>query len=325
MIAIDLFSGIGGFRLAFEKAGFACVFSSEIDSHARKTYFENFGNEPAGDIRSIPADAIPDHDLLCAGFPCQPFSIAGVSKKNSMGLPHGFNDPKSGNLFFEIARILMAKKPRAILLENVKNLQSHDNGKTFQTIKNILQSLGYTIFHQVINSTKWVPQARERIYIVGFREWELMPDFIKIFSVHLHKNIKLKVLSDILEFHVDQKYTLPGGTWHFLQEYKEKHRKNGNGFGYSLAELNGFTRTLSARYYKDGSEILIPQKNNNPRRLTPRECARLMGFSDNFTLPVSDSQAYKQLGNSVIVPILEIFSLAIAETLKKHSLNCVTC
>jgi DNA (cytosine-5)-methyltransferase 1 len=313
---IDLFAGIGGMRLAFEKAGGKCVFSSEWDESACKTYETNFGEKPQGDILKIPSSEIPDHDILLAGFPCQPFSISGVSKKNSLGKPHGFDDPTQGNLFFEIKRILQDKRPLAFLLENVKNLKSHDKGNTYKVIRDALEKdLGYTIYDEVIDAVSYVPQHRERIFIVGFRE----PLFFSFPQLHVEKKPTLK---DILDPNVPEKYTLTDHLWSYLQKYAEKHRANGNGFGFGLTELNGHTRTLSARYYKDGSEILIPQgKDKNPRRLTPPECARLMGFTQlkpDFKIPVSDTRAYKQFGNAVVVPVVFDIATQIIKTLKKE-------
>ena len=299
---VDLFAGIGGTRLAFEKAGCKCLFSSEWDKFAQQTYEANFGDKPKGDITKIPSSEIPDHDILVAGFPCQPFSLSGVSKKNALGKPHGFKDPGQGTLFFEIKRIIKDKKPTAFLLENVKNLKSHDKGRTYQIIRDSLEKdLGYTIYDKVIDASSYVPQHRERIFIVGFRNFCLF-DFPK------YQPPKKPRFRDILEKTVDKKYTLTDHLWNYLQEYARKHKANGNGFGYGMTDLNGRSRTLSARYYKDGSEILIPQGNGkNPRRLTPKECARLMGFTKlkpNFKIPVSDTQAYKQFGNSVVVPVV---------------------
>lgn len=306
---IDLFAGIGGTRLGFEQAGSECVFSSEWDTHAQKTYEINFGERPHGDITKISSDQIPDHDILVAGFPCQPFSIAGVSKKNSLNRPHGFMDETQGTLFFELARIIKDKKPKAFLLENVKNLRSHDNGKTFKIILDVLRKdLGYQVYYNIIDGQAVVPQHRERIYIVGFREPTL-------FSFPIIRNRKPK-LRNILESDVDHKYTLSERLWVYLQKYAEKHKKQGNGFGYGMADLNGITRTLSARYYKDGSEILVPN-GGRPRRLTPRECARLMGFPDSYKIVVSDTQAYRQFGNSVVVPIIKSLAGAIIKTIKE--------
>ena len=309
---VDLFAGIGGTRLAFEKCGAKCVFSSEWNDYARMTYRENFGDEPAGDINKINSSEIPVHDILVAGFPCQPFSLAGVSKKKSLNMPIGFKDLTQGTLFFEIARIISEKKPKAFLLENVKNLKSHDGGKTFKVIaKTLRDELGYDIHHKVIDSKPVVPQHRERIYIVGFdRPRDYKFPVLENGSVTFHQ---------ILEKNPDEKYTLSDHLWNYLQRYAEKHREKGNGFGFGLTDMNGYARTLSARYYKDGSEILIPQRGKNPRRLTPRECARLMGFPDTFKILVSDTQAYKQFGNSVVVPVVEQVAKSIMQCLKNDS------
>jgi DNA (cytosine-5)-methyltransferase 1 len=295
---IDLFCGIGGMRIAFERAGGKCIFSSDWDKKAQETYEANFGEKPVGDIRSVSSEDIPDHDILLAGFPCQPFSIAGVSKKKSLGRTHGFSDQTQGTLFFEIARILNDKRPRAFLLENVKNLRTHDKRRTFRVIMDVLEKeLGYTVYDAVLDAKGLVPQHRERVYIVGFRE-PIEFEFPELPS-------EGPPIRTILEPEVDDKYTLSDKLWAYLQAYAEKHRKRGNGFGYGLVNLNGYSRTLSARYYKDGSEILIPQEGKNPRRLTPRECARLQGFPDTFKIVVSDTAAYKQFGNSVAVPVVE--------------------
>ena len=296
---IDLFAGIGGTRLAFESVGGKCVFSSEWNKFAQQTYNTNFGEVPDGDITKISERDIPDHDVLVGGFPCQPFSIAGVSSKNYLNRPHGFKDMTQGTLFFDIARIIKAKKPRAFLLENVKNLGSHDKGKTFKVILNVLrEELGYDVHYKVVDASNLVPQHRERIFIVGF---DTPMDFE--FPELVDKRPKL---SDILETKVDKKYTLTDGTWNSLQRHMEKHRARGNGFGYNIADKKGIAKTLSARYYKDGAEILIPQgAKRNPRRLTPRECARLMGFPEKFKILVSDNQAYRQFGNAVVVPVVK--------------------
>ncbi|MEH6949626.1 DNA (cytosine-5-)-methyltransferase [Bacillus sp. JJ634] len=309
---IDLFAGIGGIRQAFEPYG-TCVFSCEWDKKAQETYFANFGERPHGDIRSLDEKEIPKHDILLAGFPCQPFSIAGVSKKNSLGREHGFLDETQGTLFFDIARIIKEHQPQAFLLENVKNLRSHDKGKTFKVIKNILENeLGYTVYDEVINAKGLVPQNRERIYIVGFKK-RLKFDFPKVPKDG-------PALKTILEDHVDEKYTLSDKLWSYLQSYKEKHAKKGNGFGYGLADLNSNSRTLSARYYKDGSEILIPQEGKNPRRLTPRECARLQGFPESFRIVVSDTAAYKQFGNSVAVPVVRLIAENMIQAIERNEL-----
>lgn len=294
---IDLFAGIGGFRLAFERLHCQCLFSSEWNKFSQQTYELNFGDRPRGDITEIPSSEIPDHDILLGGFPCQPFSIAGVSKHRSLGIEHGFKHPTQGTLFFEIVRILQEKRPKAFLLENVKNLQSHNRGNTFQVIlKSLQEELGYHVYYQILDARSVVPQNRKRIFIVGFRE---PIDFRFPVLPELDRKIK-----DILQEEVDPKYTLSDHLWNYLQNYAAKHREKGNGFGYGLVDLNGIARTLSARYYKDGSEILIPQIDRNPRRLTPRECARLMGFPDDFKIGVSDNQAYRQFGNSVVPDVV---------------------
>ncbi|MBA7699582.1 DNA-cytosine methyltransferase [subsurface metagenome] len=317
---IDLFAGIGGTRIAFEKAGCECVFSSEWDKFAHQTYEANFGEKPKGNIREIPSSEIPKHDILVAGFPCQPFSISGVSKKKSLGMPHGFEDPTQGTLFFEIKRILRDKKPRAFLLENVKNLRSHDKKRTFRIIMDTLKKeLKYqTVIYDVLDAVNYVPQHRERIFIVGFRESTL-------FEFPCRVPDKKPKFKDILEKNVPDKYTLTDHLWNYLQEYARKQKAKGNGFQYGLTNLNGHSRTLSARYYKDGSEILIPQgADKNPRRLTPRECANLMGFTQfkpDFEIPVSDTQAYKQFGNSVVVPIVHDIAKEIVRTLKRGNMK----
>lgn len=308
---IDLFAGIGGTRLAFEKAGGRCVFSSEWNKFAQQTYEANFGEVPEGDITKIHASEIPDHDILVAGFPCQPFSIAGVSSKNHLGRAHGFKDLTQGTLFFDIARIIKAKRPSAFLLENVKNLEHHDKGKTFQVILDVLiEELGYNVHHKVVDASKLVPQHRERIFIAGF---ETPTDFE--FPKLVDERPKL---GDVLENNVDKKYTLTDGTWNSLKRHLEKHRKMGHGFGYNIADKKGIAKTLSARYYKDGAEILIPQgKNRNPRRLTPKECARIMGFPEKFKIAVSDNQAYRQFGNAVVVPVVSHVARAMIKKLNK--------
>lgn len=303
---IDLFAGIGGFHQGLRAAGGQCVFTSEWDKFAAETYRANFNMPVEGDITQIDPHQIPDHDVLAAGFPCQPFSIAGVSKANALGRRHGFEHATQGTLFFNVAQIIKVKQPEAFILENVKNLVSHDKGNTIRVIMDTLrEELGYTVFAQVLDAKKLVPQHRERIYIVGFRE----PAEFE-FPVLEDTQPKLR---DILEENVDPKYTLTPNLWAYLQAYAEKHKKAGNGFGYGLANLDGTTRTLSARYYKDGSEILVPQPGKNPRRLTPRECARLMGFPDDFKIVCSDTRAYKQFGNSVVVPVIEKVAHKMAE------------
>lgn len=321
---IDLFAGIGGMRRGFESVGGKCVFTSEWNKYSRQTYSANFDldHDIAGDITMVKAGDIPEHDVLLAGFPCQPFSIAGVSKKNSLGMDHGFKDKTQGTLFFDIVRILEYHKPSAFLLENVKNLVSHDKGKTFTVIKEALKELGYFFDYRVIDAKSYLPQHRERIFIAGFRsdmdfsfaDLEIPPSN----SGPLLETILHPEDGTELEEHpytegefgmVNPKYTLTDKLWSYLEDYAEKHRLKGNGFGYGLFGPKDTSRTLSARYYKDGSEVLIRQKNKNPRKLTPRECSRLMGFDrpgeSGFVIPVSDTQAYKQFGNSVAVPVVE--------------------
>ena len=309
---IDLFAGIGGMRLAFESTDARCVYSNEWNKYSQQTYYANFGVQPDGDITKIPADNIPNHDILVAGFPCQPFSIAGVSKKNSLGRATGFEDKTQGTLFFDVCRILKAKRPKAFMLENVKNLCSHDKGRTFMIIQEALEELNYKIFYKIVDGQGYVPQHRERIVIVGFDMMRYNNDIDFAFNLKpIDKPLKLK---DILEPEVDSKYTLSDKLWTYLQNYAVKHKQAGNGFGFGIAPLDGVTRTMSARYYKDGSEILIEQDGKNPRGLTPRECARLQGFPDSFKIPVSDTQAYKQFGNSVVVPLMsEIAKLIVAK------------
>lgn len=315
---IDLFAGIGGLRIGFQGIGGHCVFTSEWDADAQKTYATNFrDNHPlAGDIREYAEQPglIPDHDLLVAGFPCQPFSIAGVSKKNALGRPHGFLCDTQGTLFFDTAQIIAHHRPAAFVLENVKNLESHDKGRTFATIMNVLRNeLGYHVQTRIISSEHWVPQRRERIFIVGFRE----PTEFDLNRLELPRGGPR--LGSILQPHdeVDPKYTLTERLWEYLKAYKAKHAAKGNGFGYSLFGPNDVARTLSARYYKDGSEVLIEQTGKRPRRLTPLECARLMGFDRGdrrWKIPVSDTQAYRQFGNAVVVPVVEF----LAESMKPH-------
>lgn len=308
---IDLFAGIGGMRLAFESAGGKCVYTSEWNKFSQKTYFDNFGENPDGDITKVDAKNIPNHDILVAGFPCQPFSIAGVSKKNSLGRATGFEDKTQGTLFFDVCRIIKAKRPKAFMLENVKNLCSHDHGNTFKVIQESLDELGYDIFYKVLDGQLFVPQHRERIIIVGFDRKRTIKGNVN-FEFKITPKEPKPVVKDILEPKPDSKYTLSDKLWTYLQNYAAKHKAAGNGFGYGIAPLNGVARTLSARYYKDGSEILIAQRGKNPRRLTPRECARLMGFPDNFKITVSDVQAYKQFGNSVVVPLMSSVAKLVA-------------
>lgn len=319
---IDLFAGIGGIRMGFERAGGMCVFTSEWNEWSKKTYQHNFGDHHpfVGDITKVSPEAIPDHDVLLAGFPCQPFSIAGVSKKNALGRPHGFECTTQGTLFFEIETILRAKRPKAFLLENVKNLVSHDKGNTFAVIMDTLENkLHYKVKYQIIDARHFVPQHRERIIIVGFREDtdftfadlrlpETGPDILSILHPQDGSEVAESRYTIGPKATVSPKYTLTPRLWQYLQDYASKHQAAGNGFGFGLVKpgVDHHTRTLSARYYKDGSEILIYRgKGKRPRRLTPRECARLMGFPDDFEIVVSDTQAYRQFGNSVCVPVME--------------------
>ena len=332
---IDLFAGIGGLRTALDEAGGRCVFTSEWDKYAQLTYQANHrDNRPiAGDITKIDVMDIPRHDVLVAGFPCQPFSIAGVSKKNALGREHGFKDETQGTLFFDVARIIDAHRPAAFLLENVKNLQNHDKGRTFEVIRRTLEDeLGYELHTKIINAKHFLPQHRERIVMVGFREktafsfedLHLPPAGIKRMRDILHPEDG----SEEPEGHftegrlakVSDKYTLTDKLWQYLQGYADKHKAAGNGFGFGLIGPDDTCRTLSARYYKDGSEILVSRgKGKNPRRLTPRECARLMGLPDDFRIPVSDTQAYKQLGNSVAVPVFR----EVARIMRPHVLEMI--
>lgn len=337
---IDLFAGIGGLRRGFDAIGGQCVFTCEMNKFSQQTYRANFGDEHdiAGDITLVDAADIPAHDLLLAGFPCQPFSIAGVSKKNSLGRAHGFLDDTQGTLFFDVVRILAHHRPRAFLLENVKNLLSHDRGNTMRVILHALDELGYDVDHKVIDARHWVPQHRERIFIVGFRRD--MPANFSLDDVLIPSGPN-PVLSSILhpedgteapeepytegrDARVAAKYTLTPNLWRYLQDYAAKHKAAGNGFGFGLCNPGSVARTLSARYFKDGSEILIAQNGGIPRRLTPRECARLMGFdrpgsNEPWNIVVSDTQAYRQFGNAVAAPV----SMAIAEAMAPWLTNTV--
>jgi DNA (cytosine-5)-methyltransferase 1 len=335
---IDLFAGIGGLRRGFEPVGGKCVFTSEWNPYAQKTYKANFphdDHEINGDITKIEAKDIPAHDVLLAGFPCQPFSIAGVSKKNALNRPHGFACEAQGTLFFDVARIIAHHRPRAFVLENVRNLVNHDKGRTFEVILNVLRNeLGYHVHKKVIDAKSWVPQHRERIFIVGFKD----PTDFTFDNFEVPDPLNGPKLGTILhpedgseeaDFHytegdlakVSKKYTLTAHLWNYLQAYAAKHKERGNGFGFGRVGPDDVARTLSARYYKDGSEILIKQKGKPPRRLTPRECARLMGFERpgeaKFKIPVSDTQAYKQFGNAVVVPVVE----AVAKHMAKHFMS----
>lgn len=312
---IDLFAGIGGMHIAYTSAGARCVYANEWNKYSQQTYYANFGMQPDDDITKVAAEDVPDHDILVAGFPCQPFSIAGVSKKQSLGRATGFEDKTQGTLFFDVCRILKVKRPKAFMLENVKNLCSHDKGRTFKVIKESLAELNYKVFFRILDGKNYVPQHRERIVIVGF-DMERYGEDIN-FDFDLEQRDTEPIMRDILETNVSDKYTLSDKLWSYLQNYAAKHKAAGNGFGYGIAPLDGISRTISARYYKDGSEILIAQEGKNPRRLTPRECARLQGFPDSFKIPVSDTQAYKQFGNSVVVPLMAEVAKLVVDKLEE--------
>ena len=315
---IDLFAGIGGFRIALNSLGLECVFSNDYDKHACTTYSANFGEIQCKDVNEIKAHEIPEFDMLCGGFPCQPFSIAGVSKKNSLGMKHGFEDKKQGNLFFEIIRIINHHNPKILFLENVKNLKSHDKGKTWGVIKSELERAGYYVFDKIVDGKYYVPQHRERIYIVCFNK-SVFPKIKFEFPEYPKK--RAYELVDVVSGKVDEKYTLTDHLWNYLQNYKKKNQEKGNGFGFGLIDKDKdeYTRTMSARYYKDGSEILLYQKGKNPRRVTPKEAAKLQGFPDNFIIPVSDTQAYRQFGNSVVVPAIFATAQKIIQTVNEYN------
>jgi DNA (cytosine-5)-methyltransferase 1 len=337
---IDLFAGIGGFRCGLTKVGGNCVYTSEWDKYAATTYESWYGERPVlRDIRDIDyANKIPDHDVLAAGFPCQPFSLAGVSKKNSLGRLHGFEDEKQGNLFFSILDVIAAKQPPVLLLENVKNLKSHDKGNTWEVIRTSLEDCGYRVFHKIIDASGWVPQHRERIFIVGFRKEVFDSSTASGFEFPRQPEVG-PLFGSILEADPDRKYMLSDKLWQYLQDYKDKHARRGNGFGYGIADRSGVSRTMSARYHKDGSEILIRQKGwRNPRRLTPREAARLLGFDDRYStlfghgdeFPqqiVSDTQAYRQFGNAVVPKVVEAVAEQIvrvmAEAVERTDNGCL--
>ncbi|PTY38588.1 DNA (cytosine-5-)-methyltransferase [Saccharospirillum sp. MSK14-1] len=338
---IDLFAGIGGIRRGFDKIGGHCVFTSEWDKFSQKTYRANFkDNHPiVGNISKVETSLIPNHDVLLAGFPCQPFSLAGVSKKNSLGRKHGFEDETQGTLFFDVARIIKDKQPKAFLLENVKNLASHDKGKTMEIIRRTLEEeLGYKVHYKIISADGFVPQKRQRIFMVGFREdtdftWDDFnlpePGSVTMKAVLHPENGTEKPESPFTEGEdakVAEDFIITQKLWKYLRDYKKKHEAAGNGFGFGLVTENDIARTLSARYHKDGSEILVSRGGRkNPRRLTPRECARLMGYPESHLIPVSNTQAYRQFGNSVVVPVIEEISrimephiLSLMEQAKHH-------
>lgn len=319
---IDLFAGIGGFRIAFQSVGGNCVFTSEWDKYAQQTYEANFDDIPAGDIRKVDKAKIPDHDVLCAGFPCQPFSLAGVSKKNSLGRKHGFEDETQGTLFFDIKEILRLKRPKAFMLENVKNLCRHDKGKTFEVVRHNLEDvLGYVVNWKIVDGANWVPQHRERIFIVGYdpQQIHIKKDEIIIPEKPTSGYVR-KQLKDIIQTQLEG-YTLGVGTWDTLERHKAHHAKAGNGFGYGLHTLpikaNEITRTISARYHKDGAEALVEQPGTRPRRLSVKEAMQLQGYDpDKFIFPVSKTQAYKQIGNSVVVPAIQACATEMAKILQ---------
>jgi DNA (cytosine-5)-methyltransferase 1 len=325
---VDLFAGIGGIRMGLERAGGVCVYTVELDHFARQTYEANFGRVDAQDVRKVSPADLPAYDVLAAGFPCQPFSIAGVSKKSSLGRAHGFDDATSGNLFFEITRLAAATKPPVLFLENVKNLRTHDGGRTFARIIGDLRDLNYEPWNRVVDSQAYVPQHRERTFIVAYRK-DLFGE--GTFQPELRTVERRPKLRSILEPDPPASYVLSEPLWSYLQKYALKHRAAGNGFGYRLFGPDEVAGTLSARYYKDGAEILIRTETGPPRRLTPVECARLMGFPNpridrsgkkvarhsraRFLIPVSDRQAYKQLGNSVVVPVVAELGRHVADLL----------
>jgi DNA (cytosine-5)-methyltransferase 1 len=332
---IDLFAGIGGIRRGFESIGGQCIFTSEWDKYSQKTYRTNYADyhPVVGDITKVDTALIPDHDVLLAGFPCQPFSLAGVSKKNSLGRTHGFECDTQGTLFFDVERIIGAKRPKVFLLENVKNLVSHDKGNTFKVIKHSLEEkLGYKIFYKIIDANGFVPQHRQRIFIVGFRDdvpfsWE---DFEhpgkgtvtmkNILHPENGKELEETPYTEGKKATISKDFILSTKLWTYLKNYKKKHEEKGNGFGFGMVTGDDTCRTLSARYHKDGSEVLISRgKGKNPRRLTPRECARLMGYPDTLIIPVSNTQAYRQFGNSVVVPVIN----EIARIMKPHIIDLV--
>jgi len=324
---VDLFAGIGGFHIGLRAGGGDCVYSSEWNKYSAKTYAAWTGHEPnVEDIREIVPSSLPEHDVLAAGFPCQPFSLAGVSKKISLGRQHGFQDLEQGNLFFTICDIVSEKKPKIVLLENVKNLRSHDKGRTWEVIQESLKSLGYVVRWKIVDAKYWVPQHRERVFIVAFREdlWE--EDAIDEFSFPNNEGRVPPALESILESNPDPKYMLTENLWAYLQMYAAKHKAKGNGFGYSLADRSSISRTLSARYHKDGSEILISQPYwERPRRLTPDEARKLMGFTEElagqagtdttYRQVVSDTQAYRQFGNAVSPLVVRDIALEISRML----------
>lgn len=320
---IDLFAGIGGFRQAMQSVGGKCVFSSEWDKYAKQTYAANYGEMPYGDIRQIKEEWIPDHDVLCAGFPCQPFSLAGVSKKNSMGRKHGFADETQGTLFFDIARILKKKRPKAFFLENVKNLLTHDSRQTFEVIRKTLEDdLGYVVNWKIVDAAAWIPQHRERLFIVGYdpRQIDGILKSDIIIPEKPSRGYHYPKLNKIIQNEVDPKHILGPGTWDTLERHKANHAAKGNGFGFGLHRVpisdNAVTRTISARYHKDGAEVLIETSGDRPRRLTVEEAQQLQGYDPKtFKFPVSNTQAYRQIGNSVAVPAIKAVAVEMAKVI----------
>lgn len=329
---IDLFAGIGGFRMALQNLGGRCVFTSEWDKYSKQTYFANYGEYPFGDItKDEVKQYIPEEfDLLCGGFPCQPFSIAGVSKKISLGRNHGFADEKQGNLFFHIADIIDQHRPKAFFLENVKNLVSHDKKNTFKVIKETIELLGYSFDYKVIDGKHFVPQHRERTLMVGFDK-SVFGEGVKFDFSKVELPDEKQAIRSILQTDVHPKYTLSDKLWNYLQEYAKKHKEKGNGFGFGLVDPDGISRTISARYYKDGAEILVPQQDSNPRRLTPMEAGALQGYpiypintddeNRSLRIVVSDNQAYRQFGNSVVMPLIQAVGKEIVSCLSKGAYN----
>ena len=308
---IDLYAGIGGFRLAFDSIGGECVFTSEIDKYAQQTYRANHTGEVHGDIAPFAEnpELIPEHDLLTAGFPCQSFSLLGIQHRTVRNMPTGLSDKDKGNQFFNICKIIKHHQPKVVLLENVRNLLNHKGGIEFQKIMmSLTDELGYHVDYEVIDSRWWVPQKRKRVFIVATKN-----KIDNIFDIDVPNDHP--ILKDILETEVNDKYTLKDGTWNCLLRVKKTRKEGGNGvMNYHINDLNLPAETLVASYYKDGKQILIEQEGRNPRKLTPTECKRLMGFPENLTIPVSDTQAYRQFGNAVVVPVVR----AIAERLSPY-------
>jgi DNA (cytosine-5)-methyltransferase 1 len=311
---IDLFAGIGGFRIAMQEQGGKCVFSSEWDPYAKRTYEANFGEVPYGDIRKIDEKDIPAHDVLCAGFPCQPFSLAGVSARNSLNTAHGFACETQGTLFFDIVRIIKERRPKIAFLENVRNLVGHDGGKTFSVIRNTIESLGYSFSYKLIDSSPLVPQKRVRCYMVCIRDDESTFSFPSIEGPPL-------ALRTILEKKVDDSYTISTKLWQGHQRRTQANLARGTGFTAFCADIDKPSKTIVARYGKDGKECLIPQRNKNPRMLTPRECARLQGFPEDYVIAVAKTAAYRQFGNSVAVPVIRELAKEIVSKLGVNSVG----